>query len=155
MTTTKAKPKKASKVKQAAWAAVLDAAVIASNLTLIAKEQMIFTAEDYLAPLPLPIMIPMITLILLVIICILTISQTKNAEKDDELSKLNRYKAGYLSQYIFIAIIIILIWNIQDFRFAFTEDPVDNFLRIPIIFVMLAQFIENITFIILEKRGLE
>ncbi len=153
-TQTLSKPKRTSLVKNAAWSAVLEATLVLINIIMFIKNQIIFTAEDYLAPVPLPLFISSASFILLLIIGILSIVQTKNTEKEDELSSLNRYKAGYISKYICIIALIATIWYIHDFGFAFTGDFVDN-LRLPITIFMFSRLVENIIFIILEKCNLE
>ncbi|MBQ8821286.1 MAG: hypothetical protein IJZ82_01455 [Lachnospiraceae bacterium] len=161
---TTSKPKKTSLVKQAAWSAVLDAAFVLNNIVLLIKHQMTFTAEDYATLIPIPMLISLISLVLLVAIVILTFRQTKNPEREDELSKLNHFKAGYISKYICVLLFIIAVWVIKDFRFAFTgafQADMDLFtyimdnIYLPSIILGVALFVENITFIVLEKHGLE
>lgn len=154
METEKNKQPKTSLVKQAAWLAVLDAACIISTLILIIKNQITFTAEDYAAPIPTPMLLSLVSLFLLVGLFLVSIQQTKNREHEDELSTLNRYKAGHLAKYICVIAIAAIIWLIQDFRFAFCGDFLDN-LRLPFIFIIFSQLVENIAFIILEKTNLE
>lgn len=153
-TQTLNKPKRTSLVKNAVWSAILEATLVFINIIVFIKNQIIFTAEDYLAPVPLPLFISSASLILLIIIGLLSLTQTKNTEKEDELSSLNRYKAGYISKYICIIALTAAIWHIHDLSFAFTGDFVDN-LRLPITIFMFSRFVENIIFIILEKCNLE
>lgn len=153
-TGTMNKPKKTSLVKNAAWSAILEATLVVINIVMFIKNQIIFTAEDYLAPVPLPLFISSASSILLIIIAILAIAQTKNTEKGDELSSRNKYKAGYISKYVCVIVLTAVIWHIHDFSFAFTGDFIDN-LRLPITIFMFSQLVENIIFIILEKCNLE
>ncbi|MBP3351580.1 MAG: hypothetical protein J6L65_04165 [Lachnospiraceae bacterium] len=146
--------KKPSLVKQAAWMAVLNGVVALSQIAILIKRQIPFTAEDYLAPVPVPILISLLSLIALVVTAGLTIFFTHGTEKEDELSKLHRYKAGYISKYIFLILIIAVIWIIKDFRFAFPGDFIDG-ISLPLAIFMLPLCIENIIFIILEKHNLE
>lgn len=146
--------KKPSLVKQAAWLAVLNGVVALSQIVILIKRQIPFTAEDYLAPVPVPILISLLSLIALVVTAGLTIFFTHGSEKDDELSKLHRYKAGYISKYICLALIIAIIWIIKDFRFAFPGNFMDG-INLPLAIFTLALCVENIVFIILEKCNLE
>ena len=146
--------KKTSLVKNAAWSAVLEVTLVVISIIMFIKNQMVFTAEDYAAPIPLPLFISTASAVLLIIIGILAIAQTKNTEKGDELSARNKYKAGYISKYICIIALTAAIWHIHDFSFAFTGDFIDN-LRLPIAIFMFSQLVENIIFIILEKCNLE
>lgn len=146
--------KKPSLVKQAAWLAILNGVVALSQIVILIKRQIPFTAEDYLAPVPVPILISLLSLIALVVTAGLTIFFTHGSEKDDELSKLHRYKAGYISKYICLALIIAIIWIIKDFRFAFPGNFMDG-INLPLAIFTLALCVENIVFIILEKCNLE
>lgn len=148
------KSKKTSLVKNAAWSAALEATLVILSIIMFIKNQMVFTAEDYAAPIPLPLFISSASVVLLIIIGILTIAQTKNTEKGDELSAQNKYKAGYISKYVCVIVLTAAIWHIHDFSFAFTGDFIDN-LRLPIAIFMFSQLVENIIFIILEKCNLE
>ena len=78
----------------------------------------------------------------------------KYTEKDDELSKLHRYKAGYISKYITAALFFIVLLVVKDFSFAFTGDFIDD-LSLPIIILITGELISDITFIILEKFQLD
>ena len=155
MTTKTIKTQKTSVVKQAAWNAVLDVALIITNTFDLIKNQITFGPEDYQTLIPIPMLLSLITLLLMIGVLIIAVNKTKNAEKDDELSKLHRYKAGYISKYVLVLTVIIAIWIIKDFSFAFTEDFFGNLMNLPLIILMFAEFVENITFIILEKRSLE
>lgn len=153
-TTEKSKRKKPSLVRQAVCLAVLDAVVALSQIAILIKRQIPFTAEDYMAPVPMPILISLLSLIALVVTAVLTIIFTHGTEKEDELAKLHRYKAGYISKYICLALIIAVIWIIKDFSFAFPEYFMDG-INLPLAIFTLALCVENIIFIILEKCNLE
>ncbi len=155
MTTTQSKPKRTSLVKAAAWSAAVEIAVIISNVITIIKWQIPFTAEDYRTFIPIPILISLVPLLAMGVILVLSINQTKNADKEDELSKQNRFKAGYITKYVLAITVIITIWVIRDFSFAFTEDVISNLMNLPLIIFAFAEATQNIVFIILEKRGLE
>lgn len=148
------KPQKSSLVKSAVWSAILDFFIILIHLYLLLKPNLTFIPDNYLSNAIISIGICFIFIILMIVVLILAISQTWNTEKQDELSKLHKYKAGYISRYICIICIIVAICIIKDFRFAFTDDYFDN-MRIPFVIFFFAQLVENIIFIILEKFNLE
>lgn len=150
METTKTKRTKTSIVGNAAWVAALDAATVISQIVILIKRQINFAAEDYLTPIPIPILMTAIPLIVMILLLIVTIVNAIKTEKEDELSKINRYKAGYISKYVCLGVIIIGICIIKNFEFAFQGDFIDN-ISLPIVIFAFEQFVENITFIILEK----
>ncbi len=152
--TTMNKPKKTSLVNNALWSSILDIFIILIHLFLLLKPHLTFVPNNYLADTMVSMSISFIFILLLSIIIILAISQTRNLEKQDELSKLHKYKAGYISKYICIVCAIAAIWLIKDFSFAFSDDYFDN-IRIPFIIFFFSQLVENISFIILEKCNLE
>ncbi len=147
--------KKTSIANNSAWMAVLHAAIILSQTILIIKRQITFTSEDFLGPIYIPLLISIICLIFLIVIAILAFKQSKHKEKEDELANQNRYKAGYISKYILTFVIIIAIFFIKDFRFAFTGDFIDNIITLPLIIFCFSEFVQHIVFIFLEKYNLE
>ncbi|MBQ6696318.1 MAG: hypothetical protein IJN16_06410 [Lachnospiraceae bacterium] len=153
-TSEKNKHQKPSLVRKAVWLAILDAVVALSQIVILMKRQFPFTAEDYLAPVPVPLLISLLSLIALIVTAILTLLFSFGAEKEDELSTLHRYQAGYISKYICIGLIIAVIWIIKDFTFAFRTGIMDG-IGLSVAILMLSCCVENIIFIILEKRNLE
>ncbi len=148
------KPKKASLVKNAAWSVASEILLIFIYLFLLLKPKLIFIPNDYLAD-ALVSMAACISLVIFAIIyAIVAISQTWHTEKQDEMSKLHKYKAGYISKYICIVAIVIAVWIIKDFSFAFTGDLFTKISPIIIVYAF-SQLTENIIFIILEKCNLE
>ena len=77
-----------------------------------------------------------------------------HTEKDDELSLLHKYKAGYIGKTVSAFIFAIVVFIVKDFSFAFTGDFFDR-LCLPIIIIIASELISNITFIILEKFQLD
>ncbi len=75
-------------------------------------------------------------------------------EKDDELSLLHKYKAGYISKTISIILFSIIVLIIKDFSF-FTAGNIFDILALPIIALSTSNLISNIIFIILEKFQLD
>ncbi|MBE5876238.1 MAG: hypothetical protein E7290_05070 [Lachnospiraceae bacterium] len=153
-TQTLNRPKKTSLVKSAAWNIASETILIMTYLYLLIKEQIDFTPEEFLTLYPTFRLISFLNITLLIVTLILMIVHTCNADKHDELSKLHKYKAGYLSKYICIVCIALAIWFIKDFNFAFTNNFFDN-LRILFVIFFFSQLVENIIFIILEKCNLE
>lgn len=155
MTTTKNELSKTSLVKVAAWSAAVEIAVIISNVVSLIKMQIPFSAEDYRTFIPIPTLFSLIPLLAIILLSVLSVIQTKNADKEDELSKQNRYKAGYITKYVLAIATIVLICSIKDFSFAFNEDLFSGLIYLPLTIFVFGEATENIVFIILEKRGLE
>lgn len=126
-----------------------------STLTII-KRHIPFTPEDYTAPISVPVLMNTISLILLIAVGTLFIYNGISAEKEDELSRLNQYKAGNISLYIFLFTIIPVIYLIKDFEFAMIGlYPGDVDINLGLIIIGYTLLCQNIIFIILEKRNLE
>lgn len=96
----------------------------------------------------------LIILLALIFIHIFSSNINSHTEKDDELSLLHKYKAGYISKTISAFIFAIVIFIVKDFSFAFTGDFID-FWGIPAIIIITSDLISSITFIILEKFQLD
>lgn len=153
--TTNAKIKKHSQFKNAVFSCIYDLFIIGSQVGLIIKRNQPFNIETYN---PNNYYISTILCIIFIIaticslVCIVRFAQ--HTEKDDELSKLHRYKAGCISHHITAILFAIVVFFVKDFSFAFTGDFIDG-LSLPIIILMTCSFISNITFIILEKFQLD
>ena len=149
------KTKKHSQLKNALLSCIADLVIITTQVALIIKRQIPFNIETYN---PSTFYIGTILCILFFIASIifaiyLTHFQIRT-EKDDELSKLHRYRAGCISKYISVLIFAIVVFIVKDFSFAFTGDFIDG-LSLPIIIIITSELISNITFIILEKFQLD
>lgn len=79
---------------------------------------------------------------------------SRNTEKDDELSKLHKYKAGNISNTITTILFALVVYFIRDFSFAFLGDFIQNW-GLPLLIITISSLITNITFIILEKSQLD
>lgn len=78
--------------------------------------------------------------------------QYRNRETTDELADLNKYKAGYITKYISIFMVAIIILLVKDFNLILQEDIVGNVLSVLVICLSFTELIHNIVFIILEKK---
>ncbi len=146
---------KISQIKSAVYGCIIDLSIIATQIGLIIKHQQPVNIETYN---PNKFFVSsMLTLLFLIIEFFLVVGIfifRKYTEKDDELSKLHRYKAGYISKYITAALFAIVFLVVKDFSFAFTGDFIDD-LSLPIIILITGELISDITFIILEKFQLD
>lgn len=152
MTTTKSS--KISLSKYSVYSCVLNAAVFMSQLYLVTKEYVTFIPK-FIGPIYVPLAISVVMFILLVAILIFTVVQGRKRECRDELADLNRYKAAYISKFIFGTILIFSIVIIKDFRPFLSGEFVIDIMSIFVILLSLWEFIENIIFIIIEKNNME
>lgn len=79
-------------------------------------------------------------------------TQYRKRETTDELANLNNYKAGYITKYVSIFVIAIIILLVKDFNLVLKEDIVGNALSVFLISLSFTELIHNIIFIILEKK---
>lgn len=146
--------KKTSLVKYAAWSIALEITLIFSYLFLIFRKQWNPTPDEFMAFYPISQSISAINMILLLIFLFISIRQACNLEKQDELSRLHKYKAGYFSHRIVIFLIIIALCVAKEYGFSFTNGfSTTSYIAFIILFA--SQLVENIIFIILEKFSTE
>lgn len=137
--------------KYAFYSCLLYITLFLSQIYLVVKNTIAF-GPLFIGPVYLPLAISALILILLVAVTVLTIRKSRRKDCTDELADLHRYKAGYITKYIFGLILILTIAGIKDFSPFFTEGFISNLIRIFIILLSLWEFIENLVFIILEKN---
>lgn len=146
--------KKTSLTQRAFWIALFNGTLLLINLINLLLNQSTITSENYATLIPLRHTIRISCIILLIVVLILSVKQTMHSDKEDELAKLHRYKAGYISLYIFLFAVIFLIYTVKNFESAFISDPYGN-ANVGFMLYSFSQCIENIVFIYLEKRSLE
>ena len=110
------------------------------------------SVSSYIGPIYLSLLYAVLMLILLIMAGILLMKQYKNREKDDELSNLNNYKAGYIAKYISVVIFSVVVLLVKDFSLIFGEDVIGNVLVVFLMSISITDLIHNIIFIILEKK---
>lgn len=107
---------------------------------------------------PIAVTLEIIVLIIILLVLlgffIYSINISNNTEKDDELSKLHKYKAGYIGNTITTILFALAVYFIKDFSFAFLGDSIQNW-GLPLLIIAISSLITNITFIILEKFQLD
>lgn len=143
--------KKVSLVKYAAYSIGLYVTILLMQFYTIIKN-LLPSVPIYIGPIYLPLLISGMMLLLLVAAGLLTMKQARHKEKEDELSQLNNYKAGYIAKYISIFVIAVIILLVKDFTLILKEDVVGNILSVFLICFSLTELIHNIVFIILEKK---
>ena len=146
---------KISQIKSAVYSCIIDLSIIATQIGVIIERQQPVNIETYNSKNFF--ISSILTLLFLIVEFFLVVGIMvfrKYTEKDDELSKLHRYKAGYISKYITAALFFIVLLVVKDFSFAFTGDFIDD-LSLPIIILITGELISDITFIILEKFQLD
>lgn len=140
--------------KYSVYSCILNAAVFMSQIYLVTKEYVTFIPQ-FIGLIYVPLAISIVMLILLVAILIFTITQGRKRECRDELADFNRYKAAYITKFIFGTILIFSIVIIKDFRPFLSGKFVIDLMSIFVILLTLWEFIDNIVFIILEKNNVE
>lgn len=140
--------------KYALYSCILYATLFLSQFYLAIKNAVTF-GPLFIGPVYLPLAISVFVLIILVAVTILTMRKSRQKERQDELAELHRYKAGYITKYIFGLILILTIAAVKDFSPFFTEGFVHTLIRISVLLVSLWEFIENLVFIFLEKKYTE
>lgn len=142
--------KKISLVRYAMYSIGLDVVILLGQLYIIIKNSLP-SAPIYIGSIYLPLLISCVFLVLLTVAGVLTMKQKRKREATDELAELNKYKAGYITSYIYVFAIVIIILLVKDFNMILKEDIVGNGLSIFIISLSFMELIHNIVFIILEK----
>lgn len=140
--------------KYAIYSCILYATLFLSQIYLAAKSCVKFV-PIFIGPVYLPLVISVLVLILLIAVTILAMTKSRRKDRQDELAEFHRYKAGYITKYIFGLILILTIAAVKDFSPFFTEGLVHVVIRIFVLLVSLWEFIENLIFIILEKKYTE
>ncbi len=148
------KKKKVSLVRCAVYRIISNLLILATQSYFILRPK-IFPGPVYVGQIYLPLLISILILILFVGVSVFTIKQNCNKEKVDELASLNRFKAGYVTKYIMAFLVIFAIIVVKDFNIIFTDDTVGNVITILLIVMCTTELIEDIIFIILEKRNVE
>lgn len=148
---TKAKTKKHSLTKSALFSCILDLVVIITHIGIIVERLKPVSILDYdPATYKMRQILRLIFIIGSFLFLIYAFYLMATTEKEDELAKIHRYKAGYISKFISLFLFAIALYIIKDFSFAYKGDFLDN-LSLPFIMLMTELFIENIIFIIFEK----
>lgn len=142
--------KKVSLVKYAIYSIGLDVTILLGQLYIIMKNIQPST-PIYIGPVYLPLLISCMLFLLLIVAGLLMMKQYRNREAKDELADLNNYKAGYITKYVSVFAIAIVIILVKDFNLILTEDVVGNVLSIILLCFSFTELVHNIVFIILEK----
>lgn len=155
---TKVKTKKHSQITKTIVNCISDIMIIGANIGLIIIHQKKQEPYDMNTFDPIANKLQIILLLIMVLamafILIYSAIIDSHTEKDDELSLLHKYKAGYIGKTVSAFIFAIVVFIVKDFSFAFTGDFFDR-LCLPIIIIIASELISNITFIILEKFQLD
>lgn len=107
----------------------------------------------YIGPIYLPLLLSFLNLILLMAAIIMLFVKGTRKDKNDELADLHMYKAGYITKYISIFIVIAAILLIKDFNLILNAtDMFGNFMNLFVLVLSLFEIVQYTTFIILEKR---
>lgn len=150
----KNKKKKLSLTQFAALQIALYAALFCS-MTFCIINDYLFPPNNpvYIGPIYLPLLLSIINLVLIIVVCITIIVKSAHKDKTDELANLHMYKAGYITKYISIFIVIAAILLIKDFNLILNEnDMVGNVMNLFVMILSLFQIVHYTTFIILEKK---
>ena len=144
--------KKVSLVKDSAYSIGLYATILLGQFYIIIKNILPAT-QIYIGPIYLPLLVEVILLILLILAGVLTMKQHRNRETTDELAVLHQYQAGYITKYISIFAVAIVILLVKDFTLILREnDVIGNVISIIVMSISFTELIHNIVFIILEKK---
>lgn len=141
--------KKISLVKDSAYSIGLYAVILLGQLYIILKRM--FPSAPLTGPGSLALLVECILVFLLIVAGILTMKQHRNREASDELSISNNYKAGYITKYVSVFVIAIMILLVKDFRFLFQENNWGNSMSVIICCISFTELIHNLVFVILEK----
>ena len=144
--------KKISLVRCSAYSIGLYAVILLGQLYIIIKNSFPLTPV-YIGPIYLPLLISCVLLVLIIAAWVLLAKQRRNSEANDELADLNKYKAGYIAKYVSIFVFVILVLFAKDINLVLSDDYVGNALSIFLICLSIMELIQNIAFIILEKRA--
>lgn len=143
--------KKISLAKYSMYSIGLYATILLGQFYIILTK-ILPSAPIFIGPVYLPLLIKVILVLLLVVVCVLVMKQSRNKETTDELADLNTYKAGYITKYVSIFIVAIVILLVKDFTVILQEDIVGGIMSVFIISLSFTELIHNIIFIILEKK---
>lgn len=142
--------KKVSLVKYSMYSIALYTTILLGQFYIILKN-ILSSMPIYIGTIYLPLFIDVILLLLLIAAGILTMKQRRNRETTDELAILNNYKAGYITKYISIFVVAVVILLVKDFNLILKEDVVGNALSIILLCLSFTELVHNIVFVILEK----
>lgn len=142
--------KKVSLVKYSMYSIALYTTILLGQFYIILKN-ILSSMPIYIGSIYLPLFIDVILLLLLIAAGILTMKQRRNRETTDELAILNNYKAGYITKYISIFVVAVVILLVKDFNLILKEDVVGNALSIILLCLSFTELVHNIVFVILEK----
>lgn len=143
--------KKISLVRYSIYSIGLYVCILLGEFYIIIKN-ILPSTPIYIGPIYLPLLISVILLLLLIAAGVLLMTQYRKRETTDELANLNNYKAGYITKYVSIFVIAIIILLVKDFNLVLKEDIVGNALSVFLISLSFTELIHNIIFIILEKK---
>lgn len=150
--TTKAKTKKLTLTQSSLGCCIADLFLIISSIMHIVERQKPTDVQFYQSTgFWFKMLFYCVFILLYCISIIYGIYLLYSTEKEDELSKLHRYKAGRISKFITILLFAVVLYIIKDFSFAYNDRGFLDNLFIPIIMITTDTFIENVIFIILEK----
>lgn len=146
----KAGTKKISLVKDSMYSIGLYATILLGQFYIIIKNIMP-SMRNYVGPIYVPTLIETILLLLLILAGVLTMKKHRSREATDELAILNNYKAGFITKYISIFVVAIVILLVKDFNRILQEDAVGNVMSVIVICISFTELLHNVVFIILEK----
>jgi len=107
----------------------------------------------FLGSVYVPLLISCIMLLLLIVVVIFRSKQERKTEAPDELADFNKYKAAYITKYICLFLVPIVVLLLNDFNLMSEEDMVGNVLSVFLVSLSITEIIHNIVFIVLEKKG--
>lgn len=141
---------KISLVKDSMYSIGLYATILLSQFYIIIKN-ILPSMSIYVGSPHVSMFIEVMLLLLLVAAGVLAMKKHRNREKTDELAVLNNYKAGYVTKYISIFVVAIVILLVKDFNRILQDDVVGNVMCVVVICISFTELLHNIVFIILEK----
>lgn len=142
--------KKISLVKDSMYSIGLYATILLAQFYIIIKH-ILPSMPLYVGTIYVPTIIEIIILLLLVVTGVLTMKKHRNREATDELAILNNYKAGYITKYISMFVVAIVILLVKDFNRILQDDIVGNVMCVIVICISFTELLHNLVFIILEK----
>lgn len=142
--------KKISLVKDSMYSIGLYATILLAQFYIIIKH-ILPSMPLYVGTIYVPTLIEIIILLLLVVTGVLAMKKHRNREATDELAILNNYKAGYITKYISMFVVAIVILLVKDFNRILQDDIVGNVMCVIVICISFTELLHNIVFIILEK----
>lgn len=142
--------KKISLVKDSMYSIGLYATILLAQFYIIIKH-ILPSMPLYVGTIYVPTLIEIIILLLLVVTGVLAMKKHRNREATDELAILNNYKAGYITKYISMFVVAIVILLVKDFNRILQDDIVGNVMCVIVICISFTELLHNLVFIILEK----